>query len=236
MKCNDTSFQRKLYGGFTLVELLVVIAIIAILSAVLIPVIKSVRASAQSAECVSNLRQIEVMTDLYCLDSNNRYPPSWAWSQSGSNWLEWVIATVEFDGDFTKARAAIASGSVPARCPVRTVSDEECKEANGGNEAWISYGINYPYIGGSPKLEDGEYIQKMKLKLSVQNPAQTIYVADSSVETGVGHLINSGWPTAYPADRHNGKCNVLWLDGHVTSESLSWLIDDANNDYWSPRD
>ena len=43
-------------SGFTLIELLTVIAIIAILAAILIPVVGSVRASARSSVCQSNLR------------------------------------------------------------------------------------------------------------------------------------------------------------------------------------
>ena len=45
-------------AAFTLTELLVVIAIVAILAAVLMPVLSTVRANASSTKCVSNLHQI----------------------------------------------------------------------------------------------------------------------------------------------------------------------------------
>jgi prepilin-type N-terminal cleavage/methylation domain-containing protein len=43
-------------AGFTLIELLTVIAIIAILGALLLPVISKMAASAQASACASNLR------------------------------------------------------------------------------------------------------------------------------------------------------------------------------------
>lgn len=227
-------------SGFTLVEMLVVIAIIAILASLLIPTINKARDSAQSVKCMSNLRQIGGMTEAYLADSGNRFPPSWSWDNGpsgggGSTWLEWLVAETQFGWDFDKARAAISSGQVPSRCPVRTMSDAAYQAANGGREDWYSYGINYRFIDGIPTMPDGEFHQEMKSRLAVQKPSQTIYVADSKAETGQGSLINSGWDAAYPADRHQGRANVLWLDGHVTSELLSWLTDPANDWYWSPQ-
>jgi len=55
--------------AFTLVELLVVIAIIAMLSAMLLPVLAKGRVSAQCAACESNLRQLGMATLLYWDDN-----------------------------------------------------------------------------------------------------------------------------------------------------------------------
>jgi prepilin-type N-terminal cleavage/methylation domain-containing protein/prepilin-type processing-associated H-X9-DG protein len=68
------SMRLKRASAFTLIELLTVIAIIAILASILIPVVSSVRASARSAVCVSNLRQIHMGFMLYAEDNDGRLP------------------------------------------------------------------------------------------------------------------------------------------------------------------
>jgi prepilin-type N-terminal cleavage/methylation domain-containing protein/prepilin-type processing-associated H-X9-DG protein len=70
--------------GFTLIELLVVIAIIAILAALLLPVLARAKASAKSAQCKSNLRQLEIGLTLYA-DDLRAYPYI---MQAGLLWRE----------------------------------------------------------------------------------------------------------------------------------------------------
>ena len=68
---HDTPPARN---AFTLIELLTVIAIIGILAAILIPVVSSVRESARSANCLSNLRQIGFAFHAYAEDHGGRFP------------------------------------------------------------------------------------------------------------------------------------------------------------------
>jgi len=57
--------SRAIRRGFTLIELLTVIAIIAILAALLFPVMAAVRKSAQKTSCISNLHAIVQGLEMY---------------------------------------------------------------------------------------------------------------------------------------------------------------------------
>ena len=62
------------WHGFTLVELLVVIGIIAILISILLPAIVRVREQAVAVNCMSNLRQLGTVFQLYATENKDQIP------------------------------------------------------------------------------------------------------------------------------------------------------------------
>ncbi len=68
----NRSILRK---GFTLIELLVVIAIIAILAAILFPVLSRARVAAYKATSISNIKQLNIASMMYATDQDDYYMP-----------------------------------------------------------------------------------------------------------------------------------------------------------------
>lgn len=72
--------------GFTLIELLVVIAIIAILAAVLFPVMTSAKEKAKQSQCSSDEKQILMGIRMYCDDNSGFMPYNWAGDPEPNDW------------------------------------------------------------------------------------------------------------------------------------------------------
>ncbi len=97
-------------SAFTLIELLVVISIIAVLAALVLPVLSRAKEQGRATACLSNLHQIGIALQIYVGDYNNRLP-----------WMSDVYpgVTNEFPGPDTVLSNQLGNLNV-LRCPSDT--------------------------------------------------------------------------------------------------------------------
>ncbi len=205
--------------GFTLVELLTVCACIGILMLILFPVISTIRARSQSTKCQSNLRQIGVLAKMYSNDNQGNILPMYYPSDdpnglSKKHWTGLLAPYMDgdFDGNYYPSYDELPLFICPAEPDI------------------FGYGLNYFWL--SPFTT--EYGPGLRVKLvkqyEVADPTQTVFITDVTLDANDNWhpyvrppTMWAGWQSGAPnqtAFRHpNDTANVLWFDGHVSSET-----------------
>src|SRR5579883_908833 len=90
--------MRSSKEGFTLIELLVVIAIIAILAALLLPVLSRAKSKAQTTQCINNCAQLGAAWVMYASDNGDNLALNYGFGlapwgpYSTPNWVEGVMS------------------------------------------------------------------------------------------------------------------------------------------------
>lgn len=227
--------------GFTLVELLVVIGIIALLISILLPALSHARRAAQTVACLSNLRQLGLYSQLYTQENNNVLP-GWA-AYDMNNTMDWTIqlgALMKHHWEPIGSATALDNYKTPIPqylCP--SAADEL---ANTPDQFWAqirptNYAISFFASGAWNHYWAGYGFTKVNKWDAVTFPLfADAYPVNQPSPFGVGGFY-IGFPVESPvgwqstaAFRHNTsapytdpsrRCNVLFLDGHAQTMSVS---------------
>lgn len=230
--------------AFTLIELLVVIAIIAILAAILMPVLSTAKAKAQETFCLNNQKQLMLATTLYMNDNKGYFLPLWI-QQGAPDWqnISYVPSLFSIqnpDALWWPDNLRIGGEAVKREmvdCPTLT---QPAALASGGSintSLPLGIGMNYPEYGWTEPVGSGPIYPPGQS--SVRQPSQSIVFADA------GGILNSNEPDAddwtevpgtgavffrVPSDplgyatgdsrsvpRHLKRVNVAFFDGHAAA-------------------
>ncbi len=218
--------RRNQRRGFTLVELLVVIAIIAVLAALLLPGLRRSQATAQRAQCVSNLRQLGLATHMYWDDNNGA---CFRWDLGLTNggrlyWFGWLQNGAEGQREYDPRPGALYPyllGHSIGLCPALNYTLAQFKlKATGA-----AYGYGYNRFLSSVSGMNAVNLSKIQNPSGIALFADAAQINDFQAPASRDNPMLEEWyyidtTTNYPNGhfRHATRANVGFCDGHVGAE------------------
>lgn len=230
--------------GFTLVELLVVVAVIALVMGLLLPALSSARAAARAGACAVGARQLALANDAYASDHADRFAPG-APAIAQTNLKRWhgtrSNASLPFSSKGGPITAYLdAEGSdAPGvrRCPSFTL-DHSTAGPGAFERSAGGYGYNNAFVGTSRRrtapgiwtIETDALGARRSIFRTPHTTAQfadAALIADTLIEYSfIEPVFWPEYPGARPDPsihfRHAGSASIIWLDGHASSERLTF--------------
>lgn len=217
-------------GAFTLIELLAVIAVVALLATLTIPAIAGAQERSRSAACSSRMRELGRAVLLYTQDHQGQFPRS-SHSAAANREPGWAASIAPYLGARPdEANAAWVNSRF--RCPSNPA---EAPDA-------YSYGMNVFF-----ELRRGDsYLGRpatWRAIMHVPRPARTILLAETGASAGgmaPDHFMAHQWSSSAAAqravahDRHGGRANYLFVDGHVESLPVEATFTSRMENLWNP--
>ena len=210
--------------AFTLVELLTVVAVIAILAAILIPLVGSVRDRANSSKSVSNLRQIGVIVQTYANENNGRYPQCQWWGDGSTNWYNFV---------HNELRGVNLEFHNRAKTPLEDTILWSPLEDYTNVSTHHAYGFNWVMTKMGSLDKENEWVGPQgPLMVNFDTPNQTVMVMDADTHNGI-----LGWGDGVAYRNPGHTANMVFFDGHVEARTRdrvpeNWKIIVVVQHFW----
>jgi prepilin-type N-terminal cleavage/methylation domain-containing protein/prepilin-type processing-associated H-X9-DG protein len=150
MKTTESEYRASA-PAFTLIELLVVIAIIAILAAVLMPVLSAAQKRGQQAACINNQKQLAMGMNIYINDNNSTFPgiASRYYGYQAPDWIYWRTNTTLYP-PFTQSPILVAVPGMQKpglRCPMDTSDADRETDTTDLSDGYGPYFFSYSLNG-----------------------------------------------------------------------------------------
>lgn len=224
--------RRTRTNAFTLVELLVVLAIIAILAFLVVPAVSGAMQRSKSVTCFSRMREIGMAIMLYSQDNQGNFPRS-SHSAAANREPGWADSIAPYLGmPSSPNESAREWVNNKCSCPCNT------KRPKGG----YSYGMNVFFELGQGDSYVGRPNTWRRLA-QVPSPSRTILLAEEGGTAGgmtPDHFMCHQWSSLSAAtnavahDRHAGRANYLFVDGHVESLAIGDTFTSKEANLWNP--
>ncbi|HZZ43887.1 MAG TPA: prepilin-type N-terminal cleavage/methylation domain-containing protein [Tepidisphaeraceae bacterium] len=241
---NDLNDYSRLYEGFTLVELLVVIGIIALLISILLPSLNKARESANSLQCMSNLRQLGSAEGMYLNDFRKWHLPV-RQPQAQSTGYTAANAAWNYNLYFRKTLLGnnkVVAGPNANQVPPSFLCPSSSQYLAGGTQFNGVYGLNFTNISEAASNTITPWAIPPVAGVSgfvgygrnqIHSPAEKIMFADALDwqinQSGTDYIMSnqfkfdvygdttiSGKTDHSIAWRHRGGyANICFFDGHV---------------------